>query len=127
MSDKEKIKEYKVFRPSLEITHNSIQDYDEKTETAGFVPLRIRLKQLEQQGYIARFTSEQFDSSEIEKLWTDPKFEILPTDELEDIQEKMALRNQYILSVQKAKIEEEREKTDTKIDEKNEVVDEKSE
>lgn len=87
---------YSMIKPSLEIAKNPEVDYKEMTETAGYLPLDVRLKQLEQQGYIAKFKAEEFDSDEISELWTRPEFEILPTDELEDIQSKLALRRAYL-------------------------------
>lgn len=87
---------YSMLKPSLEIAKNPEIDYKEMTETAGYLPLDVRLKQLEQQGYIAKFKAEEFDSDEISELWTRPEFEILPTDELEDIQEKLSLRRAYL-------------------------------
>lgn len=87
---------YSMLKPSLEIAKNPEIDYKEMTETAGYLPLDVRLKQLEQQGYIAKFKAEEFDSDEISELWTRPEFEILPTDELEDVQQKFALRRAYL-------------------------------
>lgn len=87
---------YSMLKPSLEIAKNPEVDYKEMTETAGYLPLDVRLKQLEQQGYIAKFKAEEFDSDEISELWTRPEFEILPTDELEDIQQKLSLRRAYL-------------------------------
>lgn len=97
-------KTYLCLKPSLEIAKNPELDYKEVTETAGYLPLNVRLRQLEQQGYIAQFTKEQFDSDEISELWTNPDFEILPSDELEDVQEKLELRKEYLknLLLQKA-------------------------
>lgn len=87
---------YSILKPSLDIAVNPKVDYKEITETAGYLPLNVRLKQLEQQGYIAKFNSNEFDSDEISELWTRPDFEILPTDELEDVQSKLELRRAYL-------------------------------
>lgn len=95
----EKSKKYSALKPSLVIAENPVFEYTEMTETAGYLPLAVRLKQLEQQGYIAKFNREEFDSDEISELWTRPDFEILPTDELEDVQAKMALRREYLLQL----------------------------
>lgn len=107
---------YKVFKPSLKLTSNPKVEYKEMTETAGFLPLETRLKQLEQQGYIAKFKREEFDSDEISELWTRPDFAILPGDELEDVQKKMALRREYLLELksQHEKLAEKAVKEDTK-------------
>ena len=72
-----KKKVYTGLKPSLEIATNPVVEYNEITETAGYLPLEVRLKQLEQQGYIAKFKREEFDSDEISELWTNPDFEIL--------------------------------------------------
>lgn len=92
-------KTYRSLKPSLEITSNPEVKYNEMTETAGYLPLPVRLKQLEQQGYIAKFNRQEFDSDEISELWTRPDFEILPTDELEEVQAKMNLRREYLLDI----------------------------
>lgn len=92
-------KTYHSIKPSLLITSNPEVEYKEITETAGYLPLEVRLKQLEQQGYIAKFRREEFDTDEISELWTRPDFEILPTDELEEVQAKMELRREYLLQL----------------------------
>ena len=89
-------KSYLRWKPSFDIGENPEIEYHEKTETAGYLPLSVRLKQLEQQGYIAQFRREEFDSDEISELWTRKEFEILPGDDLEDINAKIKLRNAYL-------------------------------
>ena len=110
------MKTYSTLKSSLVIAENPVVEYKEMTETAGYLPLEVRLKQLEQQGYIAKFHREEFDSDEISELWTRPDFEILPTDELEDVQEKMALRRAYLLELKSkhAELANEAVKEDTK-------------
>lgn len=112
----EKTKKYSTLKPSMVIGENPVFEYTEITETAGYLPLEVRLKQLEQQGYIAKFHREEFDTDEISELWTRPDFEILPTDELEDVQAKMALRREYLLQLksQHAELAKEAVKEDTK-------------
>ena len=109
-------KTYSTLKHSMVIAENPVIDYNEITETAGYLPLEVRLKQLEQQGYIAKFHREEFDTDEISELWTRPDFEILPTDDLEDVQAKMALRRDYLLQLksQHAKLAKEAVKEDTK-------------
>ena len=96
---KEIIKSYLRWKPSFEIGDNPIIEYHDKTETAGYLPLSVRLKQLEQQGYIAQFRREEFDSDEISELWTRKEFEILPSDDLEDIDQKLKLRSAYLRDI----------------------------
>lgn len=70
-------------------------------ETAGFVPLDVRMKQMEQQGYIAQYQASDFTSDDLRAIWLDPELEILPGDDLEEIQEKSLRREmlrQEILS-----------------------------
>lgn len=115
-------KNYSKLKPSLEIQKNPEIKYHEVTETAGFLPLEVRLKQLEQQGYMAKFNREEFDSDEISELWTRPDFEILPTDELEDVQAKMNLRREYLIKLksQHDEIAKKALKEDSKESEKKE-------
>lgn len=64
-------------------------------DTSGFVPLKVRFAQLEQQGYIAKFQHSDFDSADISELWLSEKFAILPSDEEEQIVEKLKARAKY--------------------------------
>lgn len=68
-------------------------------ETAGFVPLAVRLKQMEQNGYVAQFQQSDFDSQDMRDIWFNPDFEILPGDELEEVQAKIHARNEFIAQI----------------------------
>lgn len=65
-------------------------------ETAGFVPLAVRFKQLEQNGYVAQFKRSDFDSQDMRDIWFNPDFEILPGDDLEEVEAKVRARNEFI-------------------------------
>lgn len=115
-------KSYLRWKPSFDIAENPEIEYHDKTETAGYLPLSVRLKQLEQQGYIAQFRREEFDSDEISELWTRKEFEILPGDDLEDINDKIKLRNAYLRDlVQKHHNSLNEENVQSEINEKTKV------
>ena len=67
------------------------------TETAGFVPLEVKLKQFEQNGLRAQFNESEFTSSDYRDMYLNPDFEIYPGDELEEVQEKVELQRKYII------------------------------
>lgn len=69
------------------------------TETAGFVPLEVRMRQMEQNGYVAQFKSSDFTSSDLRDVWLNPDFEILPSDDLEEVERKSLLRQQYMREI----------------------------
>lgn len=73
------------------------------TETAGFVPLEVKLKQFEENGYIAQFQSGDFTSADMREAYLSPDFEITPEDEFEEIQEKLNARKSFLDSVKAAK------------------------
>ena len=59
-------------------------------ESAGFVPLSVKFKQFEQNGYIARFNVDDFDSSDYNSLYQDDVL-IGPDDDEFDIADKLSL------------------------------------
>ena len=62
-------------------------------ETAGFVPLEVRFKRMQENGIIAQFHEGDFTSSDWRDIYLNhPDFDIDENDELEDIQEKQAMR-----------------------------------
>lgn len=70
------------------------------TETAGFIPLAVRFKQMEQAGLRARFFESEFTSHDFSDMYLNhPELDIMPDDDLEDVIEKTKLREQYILEV----------------------------
>lgn len=76
-------------------------------ESAGFVPLSVKFKQFEQNGYIARFNVEDFDSSDYATLYQDDVL-IGPDDDEFDIADKLSLFNErkYDLIQNKIKLAE---------------------
>lgn len=80
------------------------------TETAGFVPLVVKFKRFIENGQVAQFQESDFTSSDWRELYaTDPDLDISPDDEFDEVQKKLALRNelrQQILA-RKAKSDEE--------------------
>ena len=61
-------------------------------ETAGFIPLPVKFKQFEQNGYIAKFNADDFDSSDYKSLYTDDIL-IGPDDDEFDVADKIELFN----------------------------------
>lgn len=76
-------------------------------ETAGFVPLSVKFKQFEQNGYIAKFNVDDFDSSDYNSLYQDDVL-IGPDDDEFDIADKIALFKERKLAIlnEKAKLAE---------------------
>lgn len=76
-------------------------------ESAGFVPLAVKFKQFEQNGYIAKFNVDDFDSSDYNSLYQDDVL-IGPDDDEFDVADKLSLFNErkYELMQQKAKLAE---------------------
>lgn len=75
------------------------------TETAGFIPLEVKLKQFEQNGLIAQFQAGDFTSHDYREMYLTPDFDITPEDDFEDVQEKMELHRQFIEKYKKEKLE----------------------
>ena len=72
------------------------------TETAGFIPLAVRFKQMEQAGFRARFFESEFTSKDMQDMYLNhPEFDITPEDDLEEAYEKMQLRQAWINEVKK--------------------------
>lgn len=74
-------------------------------ETAGFIPLEVRLKQLEQQGYVARFSKSDFTSDDMRLIWLDPENEILPGDDIEEVQRKQLARQAIMSDIMSKKVD----------------------
>lgn len=76
-------------------------------ESAGFVPLSIKFKQFEQNGYIAKFNVDDFDSSDYNSLYQDDVL-IGPDDDEFDVADKIALFKERKLAIlnEKAKLAE---------------------
>lgn len=74
------------------------------TETAGFIPLEVKMKQFETNGLVAQFMVSDFDSHDYRDIYLNPDFNITPEDDLEDIQEKLAAQREYAEEIKKSKV-----------------------
>lgn len=63
-------------------------------ETAGFVPLEVKMKRFEQAGLRAQFREQDFDSQDYRDMYLNPDVQIYPSDDLEQVQEKLNLQAQ---------------------------------
>lgn len=72
-------------------------------ETAGFVPLEVKMKQFEQNGIIAQFMTSDFTSNDYRDIYLNPDFEINPEDDLEDINEKLRARKEFAEKIKQTK------------------------
>lgn len=73
------------------------------TETAGYIPLEVKLKQFENNGIVAQFMSSDFDSNDYRDIYLNPDFNISPEDDFEDIQEKLQMQREYAEKIKAAK------------------------
>ena len=83
------------------------------TETAGFEPLEVRFKKMEQAGFRAQFFESDFDSADLREIYLHhPEFTLQEGDELEDVIEKDAMRSAFIrgLLAKKAAVKQPAEK-----------------
>lgn len=72
-------------------------------ETAGFVPLEVKLKRFEQNGMMAQFNENEFTSSDLRDIYLTPDFEISPEDDFEEVQEKLIAQQNFINELRKKK------------------------
>lgn len=95
---KERVFEYEFHSPT---PYPEIEGWNEEvTETAGFVPLEVRFKQMEQAGIRARFFESEFSSKDVSDMYLNhPEFDLTPEDDIEDAMEKIALRQDWINQV----------------------------
>lgn len=74
-------------------------------ETAGFIPLEVKLKRFEQAGQIMQFNTSEFTANDYRELYLNPDFQIYPDDELEDVEEKLsglrAYQSEVLAKIQK--------------------------
>lgn len=80
-----------------------IDGWDELlTETAGFIPLDVKFKQMEQAGFMAHFLESEFSSRDISDMYLNhPEFDITPEDDYEEMYEKIQMRAAWIEEVKK--------------------------
>lgn len=122
MNDKGLLKE----RPKFETV---LDDNPYIVETAGFVPLDVRFKQMEQAGIQAKFNAEDFTVQDWRDIYFGEDTEIYSTDEIEDVERKLALQrdkyNSILAELQKQNevYKPQQEKSDEPISDKEEVGD----
>ena len=87
--------EVEVHKPT---PYPDIDGWDEDiVETAGFVPLEVRFKQMEQAGIRAQFFESEFGSRDFSDMYLNhPEFDLSPEDDIEEAMEKISLRQQWI-------------------------------
>lgn len=78
-----------------------IEGWDEDiVETAGFIPLEVRFKQMEQAGIRAQFFESEFGSKDFQDMYLNhPEFDLTPEDDIEEAMEKIQLRQAWINQV----------------------------
>lgn len=94
--------EKQVLQLSADLSENN----DYITETAGFIPLEVKMRQFEQNGLIAQFQVSDFDSNDYREMYLNPDFNITPEDDFEDVEEKIRARNEFIEQYKKTKAAE---------------------
>ena len=64
-----------------------LEGWDEDiVETAGFIPLEVRFKQMEQAGIRAQFFESEFSSKNVQDMYLNhPEFDLTPEDDIEDV------------------------------------------
>lgn len=88
--------------------------WDEQlTETAGFVPLEVRMRQMEQAGLLQQALLQDVTADDLREAWLSSDFEISPDDELEEVLAKDRARREFLESV-KAERQKEFEETQSK-------------
>lgn len=99
----EKAKPERIFfAPNLEF--DTRFDWNEDiVETAGFVPLAVKFKQMEQAGIQAKFLSSEFTSRDVSDMYLNhPELDLTGEEDYEEAMEKIQARAAYIRSVKEA-------------------------
>jgi len=73
------------------------------TETAGFVPLDVKLRRFQEAGQLMQFHNAEFTSADMREAYFSPDFEINPEDDYEEIQEKLQARQKFLADIKAAK------------------------
>lgn len=79
---------------------------EQVTETAGFVPLEVRMKQMEQNGLLQQALLQELTADDLREAWLAPDFEISPEDELEDILVKDRARHEFLDQIKSQRLKE---------------------
>lgn len=61
-------------------------------DSAGYIPLNVRMQRMLEQGYIAQFAVSEFDSTEYRQLYSGEDTTISPDMDYEDIQDVLVRR-----------------------------------
>ena len=95
MSRKEIVWEVETHSP---IPYPEIEGWNEElVETAGFVPLAVRFKQMAQAGIRAQFFASEFTSQDVQDMYLNhPEFDLTPEDDLEEAMAKIEARQAWI-------------------------------
>lgn len=72
---------------------------EQVTETAGFVPLEVRMKQMEQAGLLQQAMLQEVTADDLREAWLSSDFEISPDDELEEVIAKDRARREFIETI----------------------------
>lgn len=76
----------------LDISQNDVFGNKIYVDTAGFVPLEVRIKKMILAGEQAKFSAEMFDSSDWEYMYSDvPSTSVSISDEVEELQTKLQM------------------------------------
>lgn len=103
------------------------ENNDYITETAGFIPLEVKLKQFEQNGIIAQFQTSDFTSNDYREMYLNPDFDITPEDDFEDVEEKISARKEFIEKYRNSKSNGKNEKTEPEEIKEEKTKEEKTE
>lgn len=72
---------------------------EQLTETAGFVPLEVRMKQMEQAGILQQAMLQDITADDLREAWLTSDFDIAADDELEEIIAKDRARREFIETI----------------------------
>lgn len=73
-------------------------------ETAGFVPLDVRFKRLEQSGYVAQFFTHQFDTDDIRQIFMGEETQIYADDDEDIVRIKLYKQNKLREKILRSKL-----------------------
>lgn len=90
----EVLKPNEVKMSAAELKHWNKRNED-LCDTAGYVPMAVRMQRMIESGHIAQFTEDDFDINDYKQMYLSPEMKISPEDDLEEIQSKLELRRQY--------------------------------
>lgn len=111
------VKSYKteVFKPILELSdeekRNKVIDDVVLVDTAGFIPLKVKIQKMIESGIVDNLREDDFDADIYNELYLSEDFKITSDDDLEDVQRKIIARNAYIAEL-KAKMNAENSEID---------------